>query len=226
MTFDFFGKFAFVGKGLTPWPDDIGLSIGQLLNRLKDKYYLDTEELACFYEDHKDSEEPCQIVVNGKKWVDLSYIPKKGDKIKISNIIKGSGGRFTQIIIGIALIALAFWNPFAWSAALVTALYATGIAFTINGVFGLIFGGPKPPTPDERQEERQSKFFNGPTITTGEGSMGPWGYGEALVGGHLASAKIRNVDDAGNQNGGGSTNISVHGLLVLSNMTKPTLQGG
>lgn len=197
MNISFFGDFRWIGKDLKPYKNDHGMSLAELLNSIIRKYNLTGDKLNKFVEKMMNSNDDCIISLNGNTAVDLNYIPKEGDDIKIGNKIYGKGGKFgaslMQIVVGVGLVALAFFNPFAFGAAAVTALYATGFAFTINGFFGLVFGGPKVPSVDQQNEERQSRFFNGPSITTGEGSMGPWGYGLALVGGHLCSARIDNV---------------------------------
>lgn len=120
--------------------------------------------------------------------------------LSIVPVISG-GGKVGRIIAGIALIALAIWQPelipeivvgSAETGTAVTLFSAStvfwvGVGLTLSGVAQML--APTPKNPDS-EEKNESKYFNGPVNTTAQGSAIPVGYGRMIVGSAVISAAI------------------------------------
>lgn len=122
--------------------------------------------------------------------------PTARGTIKIVPVIAGRGKGGLQILLGVALIAAAFWTGGASLAgSTLSATTAGGIALSMGA--GLIFGGvaqmlTKSPAMQslERPENRPSYAFNGPVQTTQPGNPVPICYGELIVGSQVIHAGI------------------------------------
>ena len=107
-----------------------------------------------------------------------------------------SGG--TQILIGIVLIAAAFFTIGAsWGAsypllfeAVMTGMTVVGTSMILGGVATLLFAPPKPSGSSERPENRPSYNFNGAVNTTQQGGCIPLLYGELICGSQVVSAGL------------------------------------
>lgn len=121
--------------------------------------------------------------------------------IKIIPIIAGAGGSWGNIILGAALIAVAWWNPMGWgviansSAGLlagelaISAMTYVGAALILTGVSQLLFSPPKISTAAE-VEQNASAYFNGPQNVSVQGNPVPLIYGRLLVGSQIVSAEL------------------------------------
>jgi len=130
----------------------------------------------------------------GKHNIDAEQLeaPAGSDDIRIAPVIAGakSGGIF-QTILGVALIAVAWWNPGSWlSAGAVTGMFAAGAGMAIGGIFQMISPTPTGLGTADRPENGASYNFNGPVNTTAQGNPVPFGYGEAWCGSATISAGI------------------------------------
>ncbi len=125
--------------------------------------------------------------------------PSGQQRITIAPVISGAGGNgLGQIILGAALIAVAWWNPMGWAAAgsflSQATLYSVGTSMILGGVAQMIAPTPKSTEPSERPENKPSYAFNGAVNTTAQGQPVPVGYGRLIVGSGVISAGI-DVDE-------------------------------
>ena len=125
--------------------------------------------------------------------------PSGQQRITIAPVISGAGGNgLGQIILGAALIAVAWWNPMGWAAAgsflSQATLYSVGTSMILGGVAQMIAPTPKSSDPSERPENKPSYAFNGAVNTTAQGQSVPVGYGRLIVGSAVISAGI-DVDE-------------------------------
>ncbi len=125
--------------------------------------------------------------------------PSGQSRITISPVISGAGGNgLGQILLGVAIIAVAWWNPMGWAAAgsflSQATLYSVGTGMILGGVAQMIAPVPKASDPAERPENKPSYSFNGAVNTTAPGHPVPVGYGRLIVGSAVISAGI-DVDE-------------------------------
>lgn len=142
-------------------------------------------------------------VVVGKDDVEAERLhdPSGRQQIKIVPVVAGAGGKFGQVILGAALLGIAWWNP---AGIMATTLFSAGgtqitlASLTANIGFSLVLGGvaqmlsPQPRTdaPQERPENQPSYAFNGAVNTTTQGQPVPVGYGRLVVGSAVISAGV------------------------------------
>jgi predicted phage tail protein len=124
-----------------------------------------------------------------------------GREIEIIPVIAG-GGAIGKILLGIALVALAFVPGVGWAAAVAAAGGKAAVAagFTVVGKIlfsvglSLVVGGisqaltPTPKTDQDEGDPKKSFSFSGIQNTTRAGVPVPVVYGEMLVGGIVVSA--------------------------------------
>lgn len=130
--------------------------------------------------------------------------------IKIVPVVAGAHGDLGQILLGAALIAVAWWNPLGWStvagswgAAGLGAMSSIGMAMVLGGVAGLLAAPPRTPTSGS---DTPSYSFGSPTATVGQGNPVPLFYGGPLrVGGAVVSAGIVSEDYQSKGFGGAAT---------------------
>ena len=131
--------------------------------------------------------------------IDRLHDPVGLQNVTIAPVISGAGGDgLGQILLGVALLAVAWWNPMGWAAAgsflSQTTLYSIGTSMVLGGVAQMIAPTPKAPDPSERPENKPSYSFNGAVNTTAQGHPVPVGYGRLIVGSAVISAGI-DVDE-------------------------------
>lgn len=90
-----------------------------------------------------------------------------------------------QAILGIVLIAVAWWNPLSWTALTVQSVTMMGASMLLGGVVQMLSPVPKMPTDEDG---KQSYAFGGVVNTTQQGLPVPVVYGEMLVGSRVVSA--------------------------------------
>lgn len=121
--------------------------------------------------------------------------PAGQDEIRIAPVIRGAkrGGLF-QTVLGVALIAVAWWNPLNWSTAIAMGVLAAGAGMAIGGVFQMMAPTQQGLGTADRSENGASYNFNGPVNTTAQGNPVPLGYGKKIVGSAVVSAGIYSED--------------------------------
>lgn len=116
--------------------------------------------------------------------------------ILIMPVIAGAGGN-AQIIAGVAIIALMWWNPMGWQAggAMIMAGYAVGAGLVMGGIVGMM---STIPTVDaggaDSGNSKSSYLFGGSQNTGAQGMPVPVGCGERRYSGIVISAGI-SVED-------------------------------
>ncbi len=128
-------------------------------------------------------------VFNGKNNICQDELGFSGsDEIRIAPVISGSkrNGLF-QTILGVVLIAVAWWNPGAWYAA---GAMAAGIGLAAGGVVQMLSPQPKGIDSREPTENTPSKSFGGAVNTIALGSPIAILGGKRVIGGSIISAGI------------------------------------
>lgn len=140
-------------------------------------------------------------VLAGRDSLNLERLhePTGSQRITIAPVLSGAGGDgLGQILLGAALLAVAWWNPLGWAASGAflsqATLYSVGTAMILGGVAQMIAPTPKTTEPSERPENKPSYSFNGAVNTTAQGHPVPVGYGRLIVGSAVISAGI-DVDE-------------------------------
>ncbi|HDV4110488.1 TPA: tail assembly protein [Pseudomonas aeruginosa] len=114
------------------------------------------------------------------------------EEIRIAPILKGrKRGGLVQTIVGVALIALAYFNPFgAFSGPVVTGLYAAGAANVAGGVIQMLSPQAQGLKQSAAPENLPSYAFGSARNTTASGNPVPICYGKRRWGGAIISASI------------------------------------
>jgi predicted phage tail protein len=128
--------------------------------------------------------------------------PAGQQSIKIVPVVAGAGGAAAKIIIGVLLIAGAFFTGgatigllgLAAPVAVSTVMAGVGVTLVLGGVAQLISPVPKMPSGVESQQDpRKSYSFSGVQNTSRQGTPVSIVYGETLVGSVVISAGIDTV---------------------------------
>ncbi|MDE9447749.1 tail assembly protein [Xenorhabdus bovienii] len=136
------------------------------------------------------------VIVGGRSYHkdELDMTKGNGD-IHILPVITGSkrAGVF-QTILGVALIAVAWWHPLSWSASTVLFVGASGASMVLGGVSQML--APQPPGLGMREspENKPSYAFGGPVNTIAQGNSVPILYGSREIGGAIISAGVYTED--------------------------------
>ena len=110
--------------------------------------------------------------------------------IRIVPVIKGASA-VARIIVGVVILAFAWWNPLGWAAgsALMGATVGIGASLVVGGVIELL--SPKPKLSGiTSQDSNESYLFNGTYNSTKQGTPIGLGYGEMIVGSSVVSQSI------------------------------------
>lgn len=136
-------------------------------------------------------------VLAGRETLTLERLhePSGRGRITIAPVISGAGGRgLGQILLGVALIAVSWWNPMGWAAAGAflsqATLYSVGTSMILGGVAQMIAPTHKAASPSEGAQLAPSYVFNGAVNTSAQGHPVPVGYGRLIVGSAVISAGI------------------------------------
>lgn len=140
----------------------------------------------------------------GKKYLSEQQIKSnpqmllnEDSSVHFTPVIAGAGkglGVF-QIIAGVALIALAWWNPLGWSAAAVMMAGATGASLALSGAMTLLTPTPSMDSKVQDSGKKQSTSFSNIRNLTPQGRPVPLLYGEMLTSLILISQGVETFDD-------------------------------
>ncbi|PXX51830.1 Phage-related protein, tail component [Pseudomonas sp. LAMO17WK12:I10] len=132
------------------------------------------------------------IFRNGKNVGEKEFGLSGTRELKIVPVIAGSKrAGVLQTVVGVVLIALAYFNPFgAFSGPAVSALYAAGIASTAGGVIQMLSPQAKGLKTSAAPENTPGYAFGSARNTTASGNPVPLCYGERRWGGAIISAAI------------------------------------
>ncbi|MGY0145275.1 tail assembly protein [Edwardsiella tarda] len=107
------------------------------------------------------------------------------------------GGIF-QIIAGVAMIAVAWWNPAGWlGASAITGMYAAGASMALGGVANMLAPQPSAPSMRAADNGKQSTYFSSLENMAAQGNPLPIPYGEMLIGSRRISQMISTRDEGG-----------------------------
>lgn len=108
-----------------------------------------------------------------------------------------SGG-FFQVVLGAALIAVAWWNPLGWlGAAAVSGMYAAGAGMVLGGVAQMLAPKAKMPSSKQTDNGKQNTYFSSLDNLVAQGNALPVLYGEMLTGSRTISQEISTRDEGG-----------------------------
>ena len=156
---------------------------------------------------HMAEKEYVVCVGNTSIGLDELKDPIGKSEILITPVISGAGGNAGKILIGAAMIGLAFATGGLSASSLFAAKTVTGslagATFTTKALFsigaGLVFGGiaglltPTPKTPEQTEDPRESFNFSGITNTNAAGVPVPIVLGRTITGSVVVSAGIDTV---------------------------------
>jgi len=141
---------------------------------------------------------------------EISHPSGRGD-IFVLPAMEGANSGWGKILTGIALIAIAWWNPFAWNALVIGIVGSMGASLVLGGVTQLLT-----PIPNNVQTEQKQSFdFQGNATAVYQGGCVPIVYGRMLVPA-IPIAIAFNTQDLGT-----TANISAGGV-----QTNPLPGGG
>ena len=138
--------------------------------------------------------------------LDELHYPAGADDIKIIPCVAGAGGGWGKVVLGAALIGMAFatggaslaYNSLALANPAVTGLAFTsiwakaavylGAALVLGGVSDLLT--PTPKTPEFEEDVQNSFYFSGIVNSARPGTPVPVCYGEVLTGSTTISSSV------------------------------------
>jgi predicted phage tail protein len=117
--------------------------------------------------------------------------------IRIAPVITGSKrGGLLQTVIGLAIVALAWWNPLGWAAATALAVGMSGASMALGGVIQMLSPQAKGLSMSGAPENLPSYAFGSARNTTASGNPVPICIGDRRWGGAIISASIEAQDKA------------------------------
>ncbi|HCL5286305.1 TPA: tail assembly protein [Salmonella enterica] len=108
----------------------------------------------------------------------------------------GNAGIF-QIVAGVILIAVAWWNPAGWlGAAAVTGMYGAGAAMVVGGFAQMLAPKPQSPSMSHADNGKASVYFSSVDNMIAQGNPVPIPYGEIMCGSRVISQEITTRDES------------------------------
>lgn len=104
--------------------------------------------------------------------------------------IEGANNGNMNIILGVILIAVAWWNPASWAVGTALMVGAAGAGLALSGIVMMTTKVPGVEKGSERGEEKASYLFDGPVNTSKQNVAVPRGYGRVLTGSIVVSAGL------------------------------------
>lgn len=144
------------------------------------------------------------VTVIGYESVEALNSPIKNGvtSIDIMPVMAGNKGGFLQILVGVALIAVSFWNPAflglaatgMWSTA---TLFSFGLSMALGGLIQMLSPAPKiDQTGNTVSDPEASKYLGADQNTVKIGTRVPLPYGRNKIYGHYLSFNIDAKDVA------------------------------
>lgn len=117
--------------------------------------------------------------------------------VHFTPVVAGAGKSvgFVQAIVGVALIAVAWWNPLGWTAGTAMMVGAMGASMAMGGVMQLLARPPDMNTKLSDSEKQQSTSFSNIRNLTPQGRPIPLLYGKMMTSLILISQGIDTFDD-------------------------------
>lgn len=166
---------------------------GQLKDRYGDSVEMATDTVAEAIEGFSRQMEDwprslrLSIVADGQRLDDAAKFRSHYDEVHLMPTLSGGGGKFTNIILGAAMIASTFLLPglgVTLSASLSTSLIVSGSMLIAQGVIGLFMKSPKL---SGSNDPEASKYLSVNKNTTAVGTPITMAWGCIDLGGHWVS---------------------------------------
>ena len=122
---------------------------------------------------------------------------KDGCTVHLTPVVAGAGkaGGVLQIVAGIVIIAVSWWNPFGWTAGTALMFGAMGASMALSGAMTLLTKVPNMDTKYNEGEKKQSTSFSNIKNLTPQGRPIPLLYGKMLTSLVLISQGVETFDD-------------------------------
>jgi len=118
-------------------------------------------------------------------------------ELRLIPVVGGSKrGGLLQTVIGIAIVALAWWNPLGWAAGTALAVGMGGGSMALGGVIQMLSPQPKGLSMSSAPENRPFYAFGSANNTTASGNPVPICIGDRRWGGAIISASVYAEDKA------------------------------
>ncbi|MDP0046561.1 tail assembly protein, partial [Glaesserella parasuis] len=103
--------------------------------------------------------------------------------VHFTPVVAGAGKSvgFVQAIVGVALIAVAWWNPLGWTAGTAMMVGAMGASMAMGGVMQMLARPPDMNTKLSDSEKQQSTSFSNIRNLTPQGRPIPLLYGKMMT---------------------------------------------
>lgn len=117
--------------------------------------------------------------------------------VHFTPVITGAGkaAGVIQAVVGVVLIAVAWWNPLGWSAGGVMIAGAMGASLAMSGAISLLTRPPDMGSGVNEGEKKQSTSFSNLRNLTPQGRPIPLLYGKMMTSLVLVSQGIETFDD-------------------------------
>ena len=117
--------------------------------------------------------------------------------VHFTPVITGAGkaAGIIQAVVGVVLIAVAWWNPLGWSAGGVMIAGAMGASLAMSGAISLLTRPPDMGSGVNESEKKQSTSFSNLRNLTPQGRPIPLLYGKMMTILVLVSQGIETFDD-------------------------------
>ena len=117
--------------------------------------------------------------------------------VHFTPVITGAGkaAGVIQAVVGVVLIAVAWWNPLGWSAGGVMIAGAMGASLAMSGAISLLTRPPDMGSGVNESEKKQSTSFSNLRNLTPQGRPIPLLYGKMMTSLVLVSQGIETFDD-------------------------------
>ena len=146
--------------------------------------------------------------------------------LHITPVVKGAGknGGLMQIVVGVVMIAAAFWtggaSMGAWSA-MQSAAFAAGVGMVMGGIAQLLTKMPSM-DPMKDSEDLKSSSFSNLANMTAQGAPVPLIYGKMMVGSKVLSQGVRSVYSGSDGDGSGPIQPGKNPFTVFLERRKKT----
>ena len=172
-----------------------------------------------------------EVRADGKLLAESSLDTNLNASLHITPVVKGAGknGGLMQIVVGVVMIAAAFWtggaSMGAWSA-MQSAAFAAGVGMVMGGIAQLLTKMPSMDPMKDSEDLKSSSFSNLDNMTA-QGAPVPLIYGKMMVGSKVLSQGVRSIYSGSDGDGSGGSgpiqpgkNASV-ALMEIRKKTKP-----
>lgn len=113
------------------------------------------------------------------------------NEIHIIPAIEGANNGALNVVLGIIIIAVAWWNPAGWAAGTALMVGAAGAGLALSGIVMMTTKIPGVEASERKgEEDRASYLFDGPVNTSKQNVAVPRGYGRVLTGSIVVSAGL------------------------------------